>query len=67
MDNIGTEWERLEHLTEKQIYSQALSDRDNPPLEDLEKVKFLPLRKIPGNTLSDKFAFLRKQTQIENV
>jgi putative transcriptional regulator len=44
VDSPGTDWARLEAMTEEEIEANALSDPDNPPLtiEELNRMRPVP-------------------------
>ena len=56
----GTDWNRLASMTEEEIYANALSDPDNPPLTDEQLAKAVCLDDIPGETLFEKLVSTKK-------
>jgi len=60
-DLSKTDWERFDKMTEEEVYANALSDPDNPPLTDEQLASAIRLSDIPGKTLLEKFRNARKE------
>ena len=61
MKDTGTDWDRLAKMTDEEKYQNALSDPDNPPLDETEIHDFARLGDIPGATLMEKHKNLRRK------
>ena len=59
MNNSGTDWDRLEKMTDAEIYKNAISDPDNPPLDD--KAVHVRMKDVPGENIMEKYKNLREK------
>ena len=59
MNNSGTDWDRLEKMTDSEVYENAISDPDNPPLDD--RAVYVRMKDVPGETIMEKHRNLRER------
>lgn len=52
---------RIRAMTDEEVYENALSDPDNPPLTPEQLASFIPLSSVPGSTLLERLRNLKKR------
>lgn len=54
-------------MTEEQAYANALSDPDNPPLEEEQLANGVRFKDISGDTLLEKFRNVQKRENRQTI